>query len=333
MTPISNSYSWKAMLVAGAMGVLLGYLVFGRHSSGRTQPLMPSKVVFEQASNPIPRSEAETIRSEVRKQPPVPVAENRQVEQKPTDKTQALWQFKVAGYSGMADTMTEKERAAYDALFSELGLNTTNSQQLQAKLRDIRLGSMLAEEAMSAVMEQRLNYQGMVDSLMSPDARLRYEELEKTKPAVREFKKIASYFTNQLGRTSATLDSQQLTKLIAETKAITGFTSEGPYDGLPQTAVGPVAVSQHLERKMSELVSNANSLIQRLNESGSGAQELEGIAAYYQGVLEKLQQQKDGADRLVGMSPDQIREDARNRALKAMQDAGRPVVMPRSSTR
>ncbi len=152
--------------------------------------------------------------------------------------------------SDLASRMGSNAAPGLTRLFRQLGLDDHKAQTLERHRTKIGLASLQAESAIQQVLAARQDYDQHVRAVLNEKTYKAYRDFEERRAGLHEYGLIEPYAV----RMGFRVDPELRNKVVDVVMAVHGYTEEfwhGPYDGLPQVAIGHEAVaSKHREEAL-----------------------------------------------------------------------------------
>ncbi|MCF7763565.1 MAG: hypothetical protein K9N62_07810 [Verrucomicrobia bacterium] len=201
--------------------------------------------------------------------------------ERPTDQLLRRW-----GISNYVANVTSTN-AVYGEVFERLGLSEKSSKQFQKHLGKIISASMEADTAIQQLLSARKAYDNRLQSELGPEEYRVYREFEESKRAGAEVQRLQDYVQSTFGDSIDPNHSGTIADLIRESEAYTGDSWNGPYDGLPEPAVGKHDIIERLENMINQIGDRAQIIAGRAAEAGVSQEGINLTYAYYTKVLDE----------------------------------------------
>lgn len=183
-------------------------------------------------------------------------------------------------FEHLAAQQAQTRAAEDERMFAELGLTTADCEDLKLRLAKIYKASLQAGIAMQQLLIARKDYDIRLHELF-PDQRYdRYREYELSRKSSGEVSRFRAFLEQQ----HLTLDSASevtIARLIRELRTYTQHSWHGPFDGLPQVAVGNDEVVAQLESRTEDLARNGSALLNRAANLGISDSLLTALNDYF----------------------------------------------------
>jgi hypothetical protein len=155
----------------------------------------------------------------------------------------------------------------YTQVFARFGIPSEDSGRLQRHLAKIHFASLEAEVAIQQVLDAQWRYDQRLRKLLDGKAYASYREYELMKPAVREYDEMANAAAKRGIRLDPTL-RDEVVRLLHDVSAYTHRPAYGPFDPLPDGAVGESNVIDHVSRRQSQLAEKSRQFLLVAEERG-----------------------------------------------------------------
>lgn len=191
------------------------------------------------------------------------------------------------------ETAARRATDGREALLSALGLPPQASAALDQHLSKIQEASLEAEAVIKQFQRAQLEYDKRVRTLLGEDGYARYREFEGSLSAQREVNRIAEFLGQRQVRLSDG-DIEVLKGAVQATGAFAYGGSGGPYDPLPNPAVGDALVSQKIRSDILRISRSGEAVVQKLSsEKNLGSEALSVLPDYY---LNRVTEKQDSLD-------------------------------------
>jgi hypothetical protein len=187
-----------------------------------------------------------------------------------------------------ASQQMEDRSQKLGATLSGLGVSDDVQRRLKTHQEKVLRASIEAELAMQQVLTARLDYDQAAKSAMTPDAYAAYRDYEDAVPAVRELGSIRDF----ADRNGLTLDPTQESQLQSLIKAAGAYTEKGwhgPYDGLPEPAMGQDAATAATSIMIQSITETSTALRQSISTANLPEELQQLVRAYYDDRLAQKQ--------------------------------------------
>jgi hypothetical protein len=178
----------------------------------------------------------------------------------------------------------------YSKVLDELGLRPEQIEHVKAQLMMIHRMAVEAGGPLRDLGDFRLKYDQELRSALGEANYSRYLEYEQLKPARKELDLINAHASK------ATIDqiegslSEQIIRLIKDSKAVSTEEWHGPYDPAPRPLVGKEKVTDSLNQQISDLTIRANRLLEAARSAGIPDGPLSLLQSYYETRISGLQE-------------------------------------------
>jgi len=167
--------------------------------------------------------------------------------ERPTDR-----KFRAACIDDLVERMSSNSAPKLDVILDRLAVRDDAKRQLEFHQKKIQKASLEAEMALEQLSEARLEYDQRARATMDDTQYGKYRDYEGSQSAVREYNKIEEFQAAKGAELSST-DKETTIALIRDLQAYTESYTHGPYDSLPDIAIGTDAVVNKLTRELTQL--------------------------------------------------------------------------------
>jgi hypothetical protein len=195
----------------------------------------------------------------------------------------------------MVAQTSSNNAANYEQVFTQLGINSEVSEQLKSHLAKIHKAALETDTSIQQILFARIDYEKRLRSSLSDENYSRYRQFEGSKLAFHEYQNLQSYLQTKHNASIDPRYEQEIVGLIQETEAYTDRSWVGPFDGLPQVAVGPEMVAGQLEQDIKQITANATRFRNRVSQVGLPDDYQSFIEKYY---LDKVQTRQRFVERV-----------------------------------
>lgn len=210
-------------------------------------------------------------------------------------------------YQSVVKSLVDQDEAqrragSHSKVFLEAGVPAEKVDSLHGHLSKIMKASLEAEGSIKQLLSARVEYDRRVRELMSEDGYSRYKEFEGSRAAERELQGLSDF----LSRSRLTIDeptSGLLRELIVDSATISAKTWHGPYDGLPEVAVGHEHVTENLKNEIARRRDAIESLEAGLGSIGISDEVRGLVRSYYSEKLAALEENLQNLVKWKGMRP------------------------------
>jgi len=147
----------------------------------------------------------------------------------------------------------------YDPFFAGIGVDPYTNSLLQQHLVTIHRASIQAEQAIQQLLTARRDFDVKVRNLLSTENYEAYRAFERGIPVDHELALIKKH-AQMSGQQIRDEDFEVLGAAIDDSRAFSEAYWHGPYDALPEVAVGAASVIELLSRRRDELQRSLKSL-------------------------------------------------------------------------
>jgi hypothetical protein len=197
-------------------------------------------------------------------------------------------------------TQKAAERAVeYGEVYSQLGLTSEASARFQTNLIALHAGAQAAGNALTSLARAKVEYDRDIREALGEDGYARYRQYEDEKPARLEFDRLNQYSLSVSNITYTPDQQMAIVRLIKQAGAVTSELWAEPYGSLPRQVVGQQGLVDDLRKKIVSLKAASDALNLNLQETSMQDDYRKLIEAYYQSVLNKLQEQLRYFDRPI----------------------------------
>lgn len=162
--------------------------------------------------------------------------------------------FLEADFRAITQARFESDKPKYDEHFRAAGLTPSVSLRLQRHVQKIHQGALEAELAVSQVLDARHKYNESLKKSLSAAAYDNYREWELSKHADQEFLLfLNSVDSAHLAKITAN-DRTTILRHFKESEALSIRSSRGPFDDLPELAIGKEAVLKSTVQRQNRLL-------------------------------------------------------------------------------
>jgi hypothetical protein len=214
--------------------------------------------------------------------------------ERPTDR-----KFMQASVDDLVARMSSNNAPAINQLFSNLGLPKDTGERFRFHQTKIQQASLQAEMAIQQLLEARKDYDERIRATLSEEQYARYLDFETSRSAEREYKELENY-TARMGVSMDSRYKDQVQGLIRQSQAYTDRSWHGPYDGLPEPAIGTEMVANQLQQQIAEISKASSSLKAKALDGGLPGDFVETLEAYYSNRIEG---KKRVLDRVLNSEP------------------------------
>jgi hypothetical protein len=187
-------------------------------------------------------------------------------------------------------------------LLAELGVPPEKAALLDHHLSMIVEASVEAEASMGQLLEARQAYEKAAKEFMGSDAYKQYQEFELGLKSRRELEKIREFTANN----QLTLDDQAADQLSAIVKEFEGYTVKswnGPFDGMPEIAVGYEQVTAGLRKDAARIEEASVAMQNAALERGFSPGFVRTLESYYDNQLQQIEAAQVGLKYAIENGP------------------------------
>jgi hypothetical protein len=285
-------------------GVILGYVVFGNqqsapkaNTSSSSNPLSSSPPRIIKSKSAVLRSEgistaisSTNVESFISEQDiQIALALNEQSKkgeyilefERPTDR-----KIMEKGIQNFARELASNNTPALRAEFAKFGISEEKQKLLERHVEKIAYASLQAEEAIQQVLFARVQYDQRIRATLTDEQYAEYRQFENRKPTEREYSLFEEYAKNNNFSIDGA-NKERVLGLIEATHGYTQFLWHGPYDGLPQVAVGNEMVMAQMQGQLADLEESVSSMQAFARDGSLPSNYLRLLQNYYTGELAK----------------------------------------------
>lgn len=180
----------------------------------------------------------------------------------------------------------ETEGNQYTNLFSSLGLNSDQINQVVDKLADSYKLSMMLEQSVMDLLKSRSAYTNTLHELLGDESHYNdYISFEANRHSISELTKLKSFATEKGLALDSNLDAA-LQEAMRDAQAYTRIELHGPLDPMPTPGLGIDAVRKWSVDEMGRVELAVNALFDKLGALDENQKQL--IASYYQETIQQL---------------------------------------------
>ncbi len=191
---------------------------------------------------------------------------------------------RFAAAAGFAAQFSSNNAAMYSRLFAELGVSPDESQCLQKHLEKIALAATETKSALMELHSARSAFKRNAQKVLGDENYEKYRTFEEARRAEGETKQFSD-FLQQRGMSLTPEQQQHLVESIKESAAYTQKPNLGPFDPIPEPAVGPEMIANMLNNEISDLTQGSSTLLHRLSAKGWSQEEWQPVYDYYSKII------------------------------------------------
>jgi hypothetical protein len=185
-----------------------------------------------------------------------------------------------------AEMLAPANRTNLAPLFAQFGMDPDKTELLLQHVSKINEAAIEVGQTIQQLEKARSDYDKKIRSLLSPDDYNQYKQHEAAGAAREEFEKL-SHFALEKGRIPPQDEREKIIAILQAAEAYPQQSYLGPYDGLPNFAVGREHVLGLLERQLAEVNDGGNQALQLLSEGGFPEEITKLVSDYYTEEIRK----------------------------------------------
>lgn len=189
----------------------------------------------------------------------------------------------------------EDRASVYNKVFTELGLNETQSAEFQAKLKSVHLTATYAETFSSDLQAEKLQFKKELKEQIGEEAYKRFQDYEEKKHPRNDVSSFEEFLKSKNAGIHLTDDQKaMLSSTIKAIGATLSFSYDGPFDQLPT----PISINeinhqemvQKAESEIPLLAAKGEAVVQAAMEAGLPETTAQWLVEFYANKVAEKQQ-------------------------------------------